>query len=73
MGFKEIAGDAFVAAKPGLKMALKGIVTSVVIPKLYDPALDWVKNKIPGVWDDVIIEGFRPKGKMELQKLIDAL
>ena len=73
MTFKEIMGDVFVSAKPGLKVALKGVVSAVIIPKLYDPALDWIEDKIPGVWDNVIIEGFRPQGKEAIQKFIDAI
>ena len=70
MDFKGLGKDVLAAAKPGLKAALKDVVTSVVIPKVYDHVLDWIKIKIPGVWDDMIIEGFRPKGKQVLAKLV---
>lgn len=73
MDVKLLLKDALAAAKPGLKVALKGVLSGVVIPKLYDPALDWVKIKIPGVWDDVIIEGFRPKGKAAVMKLVEGI
>lgn len=71
MDLKVLGKEVLDAAMPGLKTAGKSIVASVVIPKLYDPVLDWVKVKIPGVWDDMIIESFRPKGKQALQKFID--
>ena len=66
MNAKQLGLNLFNAAKPGLQMAAKDMIIKVIVPEALDPILNKIKQTIPGTFDDVIIEGFRPKAKEAL-------
>jgi hypothetical protein len=69
MDIQIIGKSLYEAAKPGLRLAVKDMIIKVVVPVILDPVLNKVKTIIPGTFDDVIIEGFRPKAKEALVAL----
>ena len=73
MNWAQIRIDAVAAAKPGFKKMAGDVIAAVIIPQLVDPVIDFVKAKIPGVWDDALLEGLKPQIKANLQKLVSTL
>lgn len=73
MDLKALGQEMLVVAKPKLKEAMVEVVDKVINPKVVDPGLDYVKAKIPGVWDDAIVEANRPMIKDAVKKFFESL